>query len=102
MLDKAGSVGDKLCHGKNIYKAGGIVYGSVLAPKKRCCLKTNEFGSNIDEHKTSEGFNDSKNLLNWFQYFTRMEGEKLSAMLPKVWKKSFNNGIIIAAKKTLY
>ena len=27
-----------------------------------------------------------------------LEGEKISAMLPKSWKKSFNNGVVIPLK----
>ena len=47
---------------------------------------------------TFEGFNDSKRLLDRSQYFDMLEGKKISAMLPKSWIKSFNNGIVIPAK----
>ena len=50
---------------------------------------------------TFKGFNDSKRLLDRSQYFDMLEGKKISAMLPRSWKKSFNNGIIIPTKMRL-
>ena len=47
---------------------------------------------------TFEGFNDSKRLLDRSQYFNMLEGKKVTAMLPRSWKKSFNNGFIISTK----
>ena len=47
---------------------------------------------------TFKGFTDSKRLLDRSQYFSMLEGKKISAMLPRSWKKSFNNGIIIPTK----
>ena len=47
---------------------------------------------------TFKGFNDSKRLIDRSQYFDMLKGKKLTAMLPRSWKKSFNNGIIIATK----
>ena len=47
---------------------------------------------------TFKGFNDSKRLLDRSQYFDMLDGKKISAMLPRSWKKSFNNGIVIPAK----
>ena len=44
---------------------------------------------------TFKGFNDSKRLLDRSQYFDMLEGKKLSAMLARSWKKSFNNGIMV-------
>ena len=32
------------------------------------------------------------------QYVDMLEGEKISAVLPRSWKKSFNNGIVIPVK----
>ena len=32
------------------------------------------------------------------QYFNMLEGKKMSAILPRSWKKSINNGIIIPVK----
>ena len=52
----------------------------------------------MEKHKTFKGFNDSKRLLNRSQYFNMIEVKKMSAMLPRAWKKSFNNGIIIPVK----
>ena len=46
-----------------------------------------------------KGFNDSKRLLDRSQYFKMMEGKKVSALLPKSWKKSFDSGINIPTKK---
>ena len=93
VLDKANLVGESLCQGKNDYKTGGIFYGLYLAPKIKYCLTIDEYGI-IKEHKTFKRFNDSKRLLERSQYFKMKEGEKISAMLPKSWKKSFDNGVI--------
>ena len=97
VLDKANLVGKSLCQGKNDYKTGGIFYGLFLAPKIKYCLTIDEYGI-IKEHKTFKGFNDSKRLLDRSQYFKMIEGEKISAMLPRSWKKSFDSGIIIPTK----
>ena len=98
VLDKANLVGDNLCYGKNDYESGGIFYSLYLAPKIKYCLTIDEYGI-IKEHKTFKGFNDSKRLLDRSQYFKMKEGVKISAMLPKSWKKLFDNGIIIPKKK---
>ena len=94
VLDKANLVGEGLCQGKNDYKTGGIFYDLFLAPKIKYCLTIDDYGI-IQEHKTLKGFNDSKRLLDRSQYFKMIEGEKISALLPKSWKKSFDSGIII-------
>ena len=52
----------------------------------------------IEKHKTFKCFNDSKRLLDRSQYFKMIEGKKLSATIPKSWKKSFNNGVVIPTK----
>ena len=82
VLDKANLVGDNLCQDKNDYETGGIFYGLYLAPKIKYCLSIDEYGI-IKEHKTFEGFNDSKRLLDRSQYFKMKQGEKISAMLPR-------------------
>ena len=97
VLDKANLVGEDLCQGKNDCKTGGIFYGLFLAPKIKYCLTIDGYGI-IQEHKTFKGFNDSKRLLNRSQYFNMKEGKKISAMLPRSWKKSFDSGIIIPTK----
>ena len=97
VLDKANLVGKKLCQGKNDYETGGIFYGLFLAPKIKYCLTIDEYGF-IKEHKTFKGFIDSKRLLDRSQYFKMIEGKKISAMLPRSWKKSFDNGVTIPAK----
>ena len=97
VLDRAHLVGEELCQGKNDYKTGGIFYGLFFAPKIKYCLTIDDYGI-IQEHKTFKGFNDSKRLLNRSQYFKMIEGEKISALLPKSWKKSFHSGIIIPTK----
>ena len=97
LLDKANLVGEELCQGKNDYKTGGIFYGLFLASKIKYCLTIDDYGI-IQEHKTFKGFNDSKRLLDRSQYFKMIEGEKVSALLPKSWKKSFDSGIIIPTK----
>ena len=45
-----------------------------------------------------KGFNDSKRLLDRSEPFDMLDGKKISAMLPRSCKKSFNNGIIIPTK----
>ena len=87
VLDKAILVGEGLCQGKNDYKTGGIFYGLFSAPKIKYCLTLDDYGI-IQEHKTFKGFNDSKRLLDRSQNFKMIEGEKLSAILHKSWKKS--------------
>ena len=97
VLDKANLVGDNLCQGKNDYKTGGIFYGLFLAPKVKHCLTIDGYDI-IQEHKPFKGFNDRERLLNRSQYFNMKEGKKLSAMLPRSWKKTFDSGIIIPTK----
>ena len=97
VLDEANLVGEGLCRGKNDYKTRGIFYGLLLAPKIKYCLTIDDYGI-IQEHKTFKGFNDSKRLIDRSQYFKMIEGKKLSAILPKIWRKSFDSGIIIPTK----
>ena len=97
VLEKANLVGEEICQGKNDYKTGGIFYGLFLAPKIKYCLTIDDYGI-IKEHKTFKGFNDSKRLLDRSQYFNMKKGKKISAMLPRSWKKSFNNGVTIPKK----
>ena len=47
---------------------------------------------------TFQGFNDSKRLLDRSQCFDMLDGKKITAMLPRSWKKSFDNGVIIPTK----
>ena len=101
VLDKANLVGDELCQGKNDYKTGGIFYGLYLAPKIKYCLTIDDYVI-IQEHKTFKGFNDSNRLLDRSQYFKMKERKKISAMLPRSWKKSFDSGIIIPAKMRFF
>ena len=68
-----------------------------LAPKLKHSLTIDNYGI-IQEHKTFKGFNDSKKLLDRSQYFKTIEGENISAMLPKSWQKSFIGGIAMPAK----
>ena len=97
VLDKANLVGKNLCQGKNDYKTGGIFYGLFLAPKIKYVLTIDHDGI-IQHHMTFKGFNDSKRLLDRSQYFDMWEVKKITAMLPRSWKKSFNNGVIIPTK----
>ena len=97
VLDKANLVGKNLCQGKNDYKTGGIFYALFLAPKIKYCLTINDLGI-IEQHMTFKGFNDSKRLLDRSQYFDMLAGKKITAMLPRSWKKSFYNGVIIPTK----
>ena len=100
VLDKANLVEEGLCQGKNDYKTGGIFYGLFLVPKVKCCLTIDDYCI-IQEHKTFKAFNDSKRFLDRSQYFKMIEGEKISALLPKSWKKSFDSGITIPTKMRL-
>ena len=97
VLDKATLVGEGFCQGKNDYKTGGTFYGLFLATKIKYCLTIDDYGI-TQEHKTFKGFNDSKQLLDRSQYFRMIEGKKVSAMLPRSGKKSFDSGIIIPTK----
>ena len=97
VLDKANLVGEGLCQGKNDYKTGGIFYSLYLAPKIKYCLTIDDYGV-IQEHKTFKCFNDSKRLLDRSQYFKLIEGNKISAMLPRSWKNSFESGLIVPTK----
>ena len=45
----------------------------------------------MQEHKTFKRFIDSKRLSDRSQYFKMIEGKKVSALLPKSWKKPFDN-----------
>ena len=100
VLDKAVLVGEGLCQGKNDYKTDGIFYGLFLAPKKYCST-IDDYGI-TQEHKTFKGFNDSKRLLDRSQHFKKIESKKVSALLPKSWKKSFDSGKIIPARMRFY
>ena len=42
VLDKSNLVGKNFCQGNNDYKAGGIFYGLLLAPKKVYVLTTDK------------------------------------------------------------
>ena len=97
VLDKTNLVEEELCRGKNDYKTGGIFYGLFLAPKIKHCLTIDDYGI-IQEHETFKGFNDSERLLDRSQNFKMIEGKKVSAFLPKSWKKSFDTGIIMPTK----
>ena len=94
MLDKASLVGGNLCQGKNDFKSSGIFYGQFLAPNIKYCLTIDKYDI-IQEHKTFEGFNDINRLLDRSQFFKMIECKKISALLPRSWKKCFNSGIII-------
>ena len=98
MLDKAKLLGKNLCQGKIDHDSGRIFYGLFEAPKIKYCLINLEFGI-IEQHLTFDGFNDSKRLLDRSQYFNMLEGKKITAMLPRSWKKSFSNGIKIPTRK---
>ena len=47
---------------------------------------------------TFQGLNDSKRLLDRSQNSDMLEGKQISAMLPRSWKKSIDNGIMIPTK----
>ena len=97
VLNKANLVGKNLCKGENDYDSGGIFYGLFLVPKTKYVLTIDEFGI-IQQYLTFKRFNDSKRLLDRSQYFDMLEGERISAILPKAWEKWFNNGIAVPVK----
>ena len=97
VLDKANLFGENLCQGENDYERGGIFCGLFLAPKIKDCLTIDDYGI-VQERKTFKGFNDTKRLLDRSQFFKMIEGKKVSALLPKSWKKSFDHGIIIPTR----
>ena len=68
-----------------------------LAPKIKHILTKKDFGI-IQQHITFRGFNDSKRLLDQSHYIDMLEGKKISAILPRSRKKSFNNGIVKPVK----
>ena len=90
-------VGSNFYQGKNDFKSGGIFEGLFLARTKEYCLTIIECGF-IEEHKISQSFNDTKRVLDRTQYFKKRESEKISAILPRSWKKSFITGVVIPAK----
>ena len=98
VIAKAFFFGKNLCQGRNDYGTGGIFYTLSLAPKIKYCLTINEFGIS-QQRMTFKGFNDSKRLLDRSQCFDMLKGLKLSTTLPKSWKISSNNGIMIPTKK---
>ena len=85
---------------KTIKKQGVCFFGLYLAPKMKNFLTVDEFGI-VQEHKTFRSLKDSQRPLYPYQYFQMIEVKKISAMLPKSWKKSFNSGIIIRTKKKI-
>ena len=97
VLDKAKLIGEELCRSKKDYISESGVYGLHLAPKTIYVLTLDEYGV-IKEQKTFRGFNDAKRVLDRFQYFKLIEGEKISALLPQSWKKSFDSEMIVPTK----
>ena len=55
----------------------------------------------IQERETSKGFIDSERFLHRSQYLKMIECKKVSALLPKRLKKTFNSGIYIPTKMRL-
>ena len=100
MLHKAILVGKDLCQGKKGYETGGIFYGLFIAPKIKYCLTKDNY-SIIQEHKTFQEFNDSKQLLDRSQYFRKVQGKKVYALLRKSWKKSFISGTFRPTKMSV-
>ena len=97
MLDKANLVGKTLCQGKKDYISGGFFYGLFLAPKLKYVLTIDEFGI-FQQHMTFKAFSDIERLLDRSQFFDMLEDTEISPMLPRSWKKSFKNGIVISVK----
>ena len=68
-----------------------------MAPKTKYVLTIDDYGI-VQQHMTFKGFNDSKRLLDRSHYFDLLDGKKITAMLPRSWKNSFDNGVIIQTK----
>ena len=92
VLDKANLFGEDLCPAKNDYESGSIFYGLFLGTKKEHCLTNNEFGF-IKEQKTSNGFNDSKRLLDRSQFFKMLGDKKYQLCCLKVGKYHLVKGL---------
>ena len=90
-------LGSIQCEGKKHYNSGGLFYCLIPAPKTKYCLSIDRFGIN-QQHMTFKGFNDSKRLLDWSQNSETLEVEKLTVILTKLWKTTFNSGIILPVK----
>ena len=86
VLAKTKLVGESVCQGKNDLQSGSMFYGSFFAPKIKYVLTINEYGV-IQENKTFEGFNDSKRLLDHFQYFKMIEEKTNIYLVTKKMKK---------------
>ena len=86
VLHRALLVGRGLRQGKNDYENGGRLNGLFLAPKVKCCFTINE-NSIIQQHLIFKVFNDGERLLDPSYVFNKLEGKKISAMLPRSWKK---------------
>ena len=56
----------------------------------------------IEEHKMYKCFNNSKKLFDRSQFFQMIKDKKISALLPKSWKKPFNSGINIPTELRFY
>ena len=95
--EKTGLVGKALLQGKNDYKDGGMFYGLFLAPKIKFYLTINKYGVN-DEHMTFKGFTNVSDNLDRKEYFKMLDGDKLTAKIPLIWKKGFSHGVIIPHK----
>ena len=96
-MDKAGLLGDNLRQGRNNYKSGGFFHGLFSALKIKYC-STKDIFRLVQEHRSFMGFNDSKRLLDRSHFFKMIEGENISAMLPRSWKQSFNSAVVIPGK----
>ena len=97
VLDKANLVDKILCQGKNDYETGDILYGLFSAPKVKYCFTLYKLGI-VQERKIFKGFNDRKRLIDHSYYFEMIEGKKISALLPKSRKKSFDSGTNLPTK----
>ena len=75
VLDKTSLVGSNLCESKNDYKSGGNFYCPFLAAIVEHCLTIDKFDI-IEEQKNFKRFNDSKGLIDRFQYFSTIDGKK--------------------------
>ena len=47
---------------------------------------------------TFKGYIDSKRILDRSQYCNMLEAKKITAILPRSWKKSFSNSVVIPVK----
>ena len=99
VLDRTSLVDGNLCQVKNDYEFGAS-FNDCSRLQKKYRSTIDKYGI-IQEHRTFKGFDDSKRLLDRSQRFKKLEGKKISAMLPKSLEPSFNSGVVVPLTRKL-